>query len=231
MPWAQALEIASRVTHPIAAALIGLVFSAFLFIAIIMKRRSRITWLLAIMVLCFGLAPLLSQTYLQSQNLYRVRVTVLGVNKQPVENATVSSSIGGEGKRIAGGLEFDIPPQSKPADGRLTFYASVKEAFLEGEVPLVLDKEYFPTVAIQLIPDTSAVVLGRVVDGRGRSVERAQVSVSGYQSFAVSDTMGNFRVPAHTAEGQMVRLHAQKGKLVADIWVPAGNHPQRVEVK
>jgi hypothetical protein len=148
---------------------------------------------------------------------------VLGVNKQPVDDARVISSNGREAKKIEGGWEFDIPPQSRPADGRLTLSASLRDAFVSGYSTVVLDKDYFPTVEIQLAQDTSAMVRGVVIDEHRRSVAGAHVSIIGYPDIAVTDEMGNFLLHAHAAEGQIVHVRAQKGQLVADASVPAGN--------
>jgi hypothetical protein len=180
MGWEQALEIASRITHPIAAAAFGAVVSAILFIIAFKKKQSRIPWLFAAAVPLLMLAPLLSSTYLQSRGLYAVRVFVLGLDKQPVDDANVTSSGGGEPKKIKGGWEFDIPPQSRPADGRVKLCASEKNAFLAGNSTLVLDKDYFPNLEIQLQQDTSAMLRGVVVGEQRRSVAGAQISIPGY---------------------------------------------------
>jgi hypothetical protein len=221
--WEKALEIASHVTHPVTAAISAAVLAAYLFSTAIKKRQSRITWPLAAVILILGLAPLLSSTYLQSRGLYRVRVVALGTDKLPDNDAQVISSNGGEPKKIEGGWEFDIPPQSRPADGKLKLFASEKNAFLAGNSTLVLDKDYFPTVEIQLDRDTSAIVRGVVIDEHSRSVAGAHVSIPGYPDVATTDEMGNFVLPAHAADGQIVRLRAQKDQLTADVSAPAGN--------
>ena len=220
--WEKALEIASHITHPIAVTAVGLVLAAFLAWVAIRKGHSRITWLLAIIVLILGLAPLLLTAINQWRGLYIVRVFVLGLDKQPVDDASVTSSNGGEAKKIQGGWEFDIPPQSRPADGKLKLFASEKNAFLAGNSTLVLDKDYFPAVEIQLEHDTSATVRGDVLDDHGRSVAGARVSIPGYPDVAVTDGMGNFVLPAHAADGQIVQVRAQKDQLVGTLSVPAG---------
>jgi hypothetical protein len=221
--WEKALEFASRITHPGTIALFTTVLAAYLFSLAIKKKQSRgIAILLAIAVLLLGLAPLLSSTYLQSRGLYAVRVFVLGTDKQPVDDASVTSSIGGEPKKIQGGWEFEIPPQSRPTDGKLKFFAVVNNAFLTGSSTLVLDNNYFPTVEIQLGRDTSAMVRGYVIDEHRKSVAGATVSIPGYPDVAVTDQMGNFALPAHAADGQMVQVRAQKGQLVGTISAPAG---------
>jgi len=149
--WERALESASHITHPVTVAVFAAVLAAYLFSIAIKKRQSRVVWFLVAVILLLGLAPLVSSTYLQSRMLYQVRVSVLGANKQPVDDAHVTSSNGGEPKKIDDGWEFDIPPQSRPADGKVTLSASVKNAFLAGRTTLVLDKDYFPTTEIQLL--------------------------------------------------------------------------------
>jgi hypothetical protein len=226
--WEKALESASHITHPGTVAVFAAVLAAYLFSIAIKKRNSRITWFLAAAILVLGLAPLLSSTYLQSRGVYIVRVFILGTNKQPVDDASVTSSTGGEPKKIQGGWEFDIPPQSRPADGKVKFFASVKNAFLAGNSTLVLDKDYFPAVEIQLEQDTSAMVRGDVIDDHGRSVVGARVSIPGYPDVAVTDGMGNFVLPAHAADGQIVQVRAQKDRLVGTLSVPAGKSVELV---
>jgi hypothetical protein len=229
----KALEVASHVTHPVALAALGLVVAAYLFSIAVKKRQSRITWFLVAVVLLLGVTPLLSSAYLQSRGLYVVRVLVLGIDKQPIDDPSVSvtSSNGGEPKKVKGGWEFDIPPQSRPTDGKLKLFASLKNAFLTGNSTLVLDKDYFPSAEIELARDTSATVRGVVVDEHRKSVAGAQVSIAGYSDIAVTDKMGNFVLPAHGADGQMVHLRAQKDQMTADVSAPAGNEPVELVVK
>lgn len=227
----RALEIASHITHPVTVSVFAAVIAAYLFGIAIKKRQSRITWLLAAAVLFLGLAPLLSSTYLQSRGLYRVRTAVLGPDKMPDNDALVTSSIGGEPKKVEGGWELDIPPQSRPADGKLKLFASKKSAFLTGSSTLVLDKDYFPALEIQLSQDTAAIIRGDVVDERRKSVAGARVSISGSADFATTDQMGNFSLPAHAADGQVVRLRAEKGRLTANVSVPAGGAPVELILK
>jgi hypothetical protein len=228
--WEKAFEIASRITHPVTVAAFTVVLAAYLLNIALKKKRSGVTWFLAAAVLIPGLAPLLSSTYLQSRGMYVVRVFVLGIDKVPVDDARVTSSTGGESKKVEGGWEFDVPPQSRPADGRLKLFASVRNAFLAGSSTVVLNKDYFPTVEIQLEQDTSAVVRGDVIDDRGRSVVGARVSIPGYSDVAVTDQMGNFVLPAHAADGQVVQVRAQKDNLVGSLSIPAGE-PVELVVK
>jgi len=223
--WGNALQIASQVKEPIPVAAIGLVFMVIMFLSVRRAKKSiaiSLLSILAIGVILACLAPLAAQVFLQSRGLYRVRVIAMDPDRLPAADSKVTSSIGGEPKKTDAGWEFDIPPQSRPADGKVTFYASVKGAFLSGNSTLVLEKDYFPTVQIQLGRDTSAKLWGTVVDDSRRSVAGAQVSIAGYSDIAVTDVMGNFTLPAHAADGQIVVVRAQKGKLATTLSVPAG---------
>ena len=70
-----------------------------------------------------------------------------------------------------------------------------------------------------------------MIDEHRRSVAGAHVSIPGYPDIAVTDEMGNFLLPAHAADGQIVHLRAQKDQLTADVSVPAGNEPAELMLK
>jgi hypothetical protein len=221
MPWEKALEIASHTTHPAAIAAFAAVLATAFGITL-RAKKPRIAWLLAAGIIVLGLAPLAASTFLQSRGVYRVRISVLGIDKQPVDDAVVTSSIGGEPKKVENGWEFDIPPQTRPADGKVVLFASVKNAFLTGSSAIVLADDYYPTTTIQLLADTSAMIRGDVVDEHRKSIAGAQVSIPGYSDVAVTDQMGNFVLAAHAADGQIVQVRAQKDQLVGSMSVPAG---------
>jgi hypothetical protein len=227
----QALQIASHITHPVTIVAIALVFAASAFRIAHRARKPRIAWTLALGIILLGLAPLVASTFVQSRGVYRVRVVVSGPGQLPVDGAHVSSSIGGEPKKVESGWEFDIPTQIRPTDGKVVLFASLKNAFLSGSSTLFLARDYYPTTTIQLTSDSSAVVRGVVVDEHRRSVAGATVSIAGYQDSARTDIMGNFVLPAHAAEGQIVQVRAQKDQLVGSISVPAGNVPIELVIK
>jgi hypothetical protein len=227
--WEKALESATRVTHPASVAAFALVFAAFILTLALRTKKTRLAWLLTSAIIILGLAPLIASTFLQSRGMYRVRVVVLGIDQSPVDDASVKSSTGGEAKKVDGGWEFDIPPQTKPANGKVTLHAKVSSAFLTGNTTLVLGEDYFPTATIQLSTDTSAMLRGVVLDLHRKSVSGAQVSIPGYAS-VVTDEMGNFALPAHTAEGQVVEVRAQKDQLSGSMSVPAGKTPVEIVI-
>jgi hypothetical protein len=220
----EALKIASHITHPVTVAAFALVFAAFAFRFALRAKKPQIAWILTAGIIVLGLAPLAASTFLQSRGVYRIRVIVLGPDQSPLEDTHVSSSSGGEPKKVQDGWEFDIPPQTRPADGRIVLFASEKSAFLTGNSTIILAQDYYPTTTIQLASDTSAMIRGVVVDGHHRSVVGATVSVPGYQDVAVTDKMGNFALPAHVADGQIVQVRAQKDQLVGSMSVPAGRN-------
>lgn len=162
-----------------------------------------------------------------STGIYRARVTVLDPQNVPVEDAKVWSSVGGEPKKVSGGWQFDIPSMSKPQGGQLSIFAIRESDSLTGQANLMLGNDYNPVVTIKLKLDDSARVRGQVVDEKNRAIEGARVFVVGYQTdIVITKEGGNFELPAHTAIGQMVTLHAEKsGYQAVRQEHPAGNHP------
>src|ERR1017187_7103528 len=215
--WEKALELASRITHPYSVAAFALVFAAMALLFALKAKKPRIAWLLAAALLALGIAPLVASTFLASRGVYHIRVVVLGSDGQPVRQAELSSSAGGELKHASNNWEFDLPPQAKPSSGQIAFYASVKDAYLAGNSSLALKEDYFPTVTIQLQPLPLVMIRGTVVDENGKSVAGARVAVSGYSEIATSNELGNFSLPSHHSEGQLVSVRAEKDDLVAEI--------------
>jgi len=217
----EALKVASQITHPVAALVSALVIAATVSATAIKAKKTRLAWVLAIIIVLPGLAPLAAFTFVQIRGVYRIRVVVLGLDGQPVQNSELTST-GGEIKKASGYSEIDVSPQTRPADSKLFLYASVKNSFLAGSYTLVLGGDYYPTATIQLAPLPEVLFRGSVRDEYGRRVAGAHVSISGYQDIATTNEMGNFELPAHAADGQMVTVHAEKGGAVADISVPTG---------
>jgi hypothetical protein len=125
-------------------------------------------------------------------------------------------------KKGTSNWEFDVPPQNKPSDGKITLYASVKDAYLSGTVSLELGADYFPKATVQLRPLPSTVVRGIVTDEGGKSISSARVSIPGYPEVATTDEMGNFSLQSHYAEGRLMTIRAEKDDRVAEITVIAG---------
>jgi hypothetical protein len=165
-------------------------------------------------------------------DVYRLRVTVIGPPGTPVDGAKVWSSVGGEQKTVPGGWEIDIPSGVKPADGRLTVYASKESAFLKGQEDLKLGEDYNPAIKITLVKEKSAGVRGVVRDGSNRAVAGAHVTAEGYEGEAVTTSAeGGFAFPAHWAPGEQVDLHVEgKGIKPVDQGHPAGDEPATIIV-
>jgi hypothetical protein len=151
---------------------------------------------------------------------------VLSPQQSPVDNARVWSTLGGEAMKIEGGWLVEIPVEKKPADGKFTIYAEVKDAFWKGSGEVQLGQDRNQSVTIPLDNARNAKVRGIVQDSNGNAVEGALVSVTGYGREALrTGPDGNFELPAHAADGQMVRLHAEKvGYGAVNQDHPAGEH-------
>ena len=131
----QLFKAAARISTPWALAAFAIAAIVFL----LAKRRGKVpptAWAGIVGIVLLGLVPIIAQ--LGSLAIYRVRVTVVGPQGTPVEDAKVWSSMGGEPKKVAGGWQFDIPAAARPADGKLTIWASVDAAYLKGSQELEL---------------------------------------------------------------------------------------------
>jgi len=230
-------EIAARINNPLSLAAFAI--AALVWLAAKKPRGGKarkvhpIWWGVIAAVVLLGLVPIVAPLLVGERAIYRVRVTVLGPNQMPVEDARVWSSMGGEAKKVAGGWQFDIPAAIKPSDGKLTVYASVANAFLSGRQEVQLAQDRNPAVALQLRKETQAEVRGIVADESGKGIVGALVSVAGYEKEAVKTTEGgNFTLPAHAADGQQVLLHAEReGHVAANQRHPAGNFPATITLK
>jgi hypothetical protein len=228
MWWLKAIELASRITHPYAVAAFTAVLVALELRIALKAKKPHVAWLLAAGLLALGTFPSVAETILASRGVYHIRIVVLGTDGQPADQADISSSTGGEMKRGTDNWEFDVPRQSKPSSGEIMFYASIKDAYLAGRSLLTLKGDYFPSVTIQLQALPSVNIRGAVVDERGESVSGARVAVLGYSEIAITDEMGNFSIPSHHADGQIVSVRAEKGDRVAEISVLAGKDAEIV---
>jgi hypothetical protein len=196
-------------------------------------------------IVIVGLTPIIASLYVANRKnelaaeaarnkfsqeaLYRLRVTVVDPGGSPADGAVVTCSLGGEPKRVAGGWEFDIPAASKPADGKLTVFASVPSAFQLGRADVVLAADYNPNVQVPLARDAGARLRGIIVDQSGRAVPGARVGIVGYGKEAViTQADGGFDLPAHAGEGQQVEVHFEKGRRAVNRWQLAGDSPVRL---
>ena len=186
---------------------------------------SHVAWGAIGGIVLLGLVPIII-AHLDNAPIYRVRVSVVGIEGTHVEDAKVWSSMGGEPK-FAGGWEFDIPGGVRPADGKLIVWASQEAAYLKGNRLVQLDEDHNPAITIQLEIDKSATVRGLVVDRAGRGVAGAKISVTGYEKESVTTQEGgNFLLAAHAARNQNVLVHAEaKNYKGSTQWQPAGDTP------
>ncbi len=230
----QIFDIAKSITNPWSLAAYGV--AAILYI--VLKRRGKLPKLAWISIWILVLAPVLTSFTLDvlkttHKTLYHVRVTVLGANKVPLEDAKVWSSVGGEPMKVAGGWRFDIPTASRPEDGNVTVYAQNEAAFQRGQAEVHLGEQDNLAVTIQLEQEEAAAqVFGMVVDDSGNAVEGARILVVGHEGEAMTTgDDGGFRLEAHKADGQQVRLHvAKEGYKPVNRYYMAGSEPVTVKL-
>jgi hypothetical protein len=216
------LKIAGHVSHPEIVAAVALLVAALLLLYLLRERKPVLAALSAMIILALGAVPFACSSILKSRGVYHIQITVLRPDKSPVELAQVKASTGGELKMDGSGWLLDVPPQSRPADGSITFSASAKDEFLSGKTTLLLGQDYYPVATIQTIAETSAVLRGVVVDEDMQAVAGATVSVDGSPDAAVTDRRGNFVVAAHAGKGQLVEVRATKGSLKGHLSARAG---------
>ena len=209
--------------------LCGIAIVALLYISIKQRGKpSPTVWGVIAGIVLLALVPTVGRIQIireQQSAFYDLRVTVLDAQKIPVDDARVWASINAIPKKVEGGWEFSIPSGSKPADGKLTVYA--QNSFLTGRTEVQLKDDHHPTATLQLMADETSQVRGMVQDAAGRAVAGALVSIVGYGGEALTTNAdGSFALPAHTAEGQQVELHAEKQSYrPVNQWCPAGKTP------
>ena len=179
-------------------------------------------WIAAVAIVWLGLAPVAATSYAKSHAAYQVHIKVLRPDHSLADIAQLKSSQAGELKMVPGGWELDVPAKERPSDGRITFSASVKDEFLTGRSSLILTDDFYPTATVPLTAVTSALLRGVVVDEDMRAVAGAQVSVEGNPQAVTTDSRGNFVIPAHAGNGQVVEVSAKKGQSSARLHAKAG---------
>jgi len=227
-------ELAAKVSSAWSLAAFAIIALVLLVIKLKSRKMPALAWWVVAAIVIIALAPITAPAYLNSYGIYRVRVVVLDERKVPTNDAKVTCSVGGEVKKVEGGWECDIPAKTKPSDSKMQAYARMDDAFLTGRAELELKDDYSPVATIQLIPDTSALVLGIVTDENNQPLEGARVGVVGYDSeAAITKAGGGFSLPAHKANGQQVQIFAFKEGYAANPpeWHQAGDHPVTIVLR
>jgi hypothetical protein len=236
------LEAAAHVVtdHNLAAYTVAALLAVVLFGLKMLggSRRGLQGWTLIlalVLVSLVGTSPLLASTYLNYFSLTAtVRVTVIGPNGTIVDDADVTSNIGGEVKRVSGGWEIAVPADSLPTSGEITIRAEQKSTFSHGQTTVSsAGRRKLVPATVTLKHDTSARVRGIVVDARGNAVKGARVQVVGYDSEGtVTSDGGGFDLPAQAAAGERVPLHAEKqGYKAVNENYPAGDVSARLVLR
>jgi hypothetical protein len=216
------LKLAGHIGHSFEIAVGAFVLAGCVFAFLLRAKRTIAGCFAAVVIVLLGVTPYFASKTLESRGVYHVQIILLRPDQTVADIAQVKSSNGGEVRMAAGGWELDIPQQARPADGKLTLTAAVKDEFLNGQSTVVLAEDYYPTVTVQLVADTSAKIRGVVVDEDFRAIAGATVSIDGSADVAMSDAKGNFVLPAHAGKGQMVEVSARKGALKGTLSAPAG---------
>jgi len=198
------------------------------------KKVPTAVWILVPLLVAMPIGAGVYQQVAASreQAIYRVRISVYDPQGIPLQDAKVTSSFGGEPKKVDGGWQLDIPAATVPKGEKLRITAIKESAFLENHAEIDLAGEHNPTVNLKMVNNNSAMVRGQVVDLKGRAIEGASVSVVGYGAEAVvTKADGNFVLPAHKAVDQQALLHAEaKGYRAESQWHPAGDHPAVIQL-
>lgn len=141
--------------------------------------------------------------------LYALRVVPVSEVGLPVEDATIRTSVGNEAQQVAGGWEIEIPRAKVPADGQVTVWAEDTSTAAKGRVSLKLGEDATPSIEVPLVAPATKV-RGTIVDGEGRALSGARVSVLGYgEEMRVTDDSGTFELFAHRPPGERVRVHVE----------------------
>ncbi|MFG6489749.1 hypothetical protein ACG04R_23940 [Roseateles sp. BYS78W] len=102
-------------------------------------------------------------------------------------------------------------------------FAEQVNAFAHGEATLSFGEQRVLATEIVLAKDTSATVRGIVVNRVGKAVAGARVSIVGFDAEGiVTGVDGGFKLQAHAAKGQSVRVHAEKDQMAVNQDHPAG---------
>ncbi len=211
------LEAAAQVSTPIRLA----AFAIAAVLALILLQRGGktppIAWAALLVVGLLAATPIVADALLvrdsqRGDDLYRLRVTVLGWDGFPTKPSRIWSSWGGEAQEVAAGWMFVIPRASIPQSGVVSVYASSESTCEQGVAELKLYGDFNPEIKLRLHRDTEAVVAGTVRDEANRTVVGARVFVEGHgdRELATTNAVGAFRLPAHATRCEQVRVSAEK---------------------
>ena len=158
--------------------------------------------------------------------IYRIHVIVTDSENQLVEDAEVTSSLGGEHKKANPGWQIDVPQAAVPKDNKMIIWAAKNGGIFKGSTEYTLGDDYNPRIIVKLNHDVSARIKGQVNDEDGNHLSGATVYVEGYfAEKAVTSRDGLFDLPAHAAPFEHVHLFVEKAgyKSWNDI-IPAGGN-------
>jgi len=165
----------------------------------------------------------------EAPGTYQLRVTVLSPQRAPVDDARVTTNVGGEASRVNGGWQFEIPVAKLPRSREVKVFAEHPASFTRGTATVTFDEQHSLATEVVLAKEANAQVRGIVVDKAGRAVSDVHVSIVGAgDEGVVTHADGGFVLNAHVAEGEMARVHAEKGRLAVNQDQPAGGIPMTI---
>ena len=146
----------------------------------------------------------------RDQQPYVLLITVLNQDGLPVSNAKIQTDTTEQIRRLDNAWEVVVGDRAN--GDSVTVYAT--SGFSNGKVTRTLGSKKKVRVAITLTQRTDATISGKVTDHSGTPVSNAVVSVLGHEPEGTqTDEKGHFKVMAHAAPGEEVRITAEKGDL------------------
>jgi hypothetical protein len=128
----------------------------------------------------------------------------------------------GEKKVTPTGWEIDLPFQERPADGRIVIYAKDSNDFLSGSVTVILNRDYYPSFAIQLKQEPPVTIHGEVIDEKQRGITNAEVILPDCSQSTRTDAQGLFEINSCVPDGELLKVRVEKNGRSSSKMVIAG---------
>jgi hypothetical protein len=226
----EVFQYVAKINNPFSLAAFAVAATLYL----LLRKRGKIPTLAWICIMVLVLGAILSAAYVdvfrlrsKDASMYRVRVTVMGPNGAPVEQAQIWSSVGGEPKKVSAGWEFDIPASITPRNGKVTIFAASPPIYPSAQAELELRSDYNPTATVQFRKAELVSIRGIVINESQKGIEGVKVKAVGYETeIATTQKDGDFVLQKHFTDGQQVLLRAErKGYAAVEQYHPAGAEP------
>jgi hypothetical protein len=168
----------------------------------------------------------------EAPGTYQLRVTVLSPLRTPVDDAKVTTNVGGEPSRVNGGWQFEIPDARLPPSREVKVFVEHPASFTRGAATVKFGERHLLATEVVLAKEAHAQVRGIVVDEAGRALGDVHVSIVGAgDEGVVTQADGGFVLDAHVADGETARVHAEKGRWAVNQDQPAGGAPMTIQLR